>query len=221
MPSSQVSPWQKQMGSQQQWQHSTCHQDSSASWLLGNNLQDTQSHLDHIQPWQPSSQVSHWQKQMDSQQQWQHSTCHQDSSTSWLQGSNLQDTQSHLVHIQPWQPSSQASPWQKQMDSQQKWQHSTCHRDSSTSWLRGSNLQDTQSHLVHIQPRQPSSQASPWQKQMGSRRQWQRSTCHQDSSTSLLQDSILQDTQSHLVHIQPRQPSSQVSPWQRQKGSQQ
>merc|ERR550519_1791817 len=161
MPSSQASPWQKQMGSQQLWQHSTCHQDSSTSWLLGNNLQDTQSHLVHIQPWQPSSQASPWQKQMDSQQQWQHSTCHQDSSTSWLQGSNLQDTQSHLVHIQPWQPSSQVSPWQKQKDSQQQWQRSTCHQDSSTSWLQDSILQDTQSHLVHIQPRQPSSQVSP------------------------------------------------------------
>ena len=70
----------------------------------------------------------------------------------------------------------------EQMDSQRRWQRSTCHQGSSTSQHWGSSLQGKEFH--HTAWGQPSLRAgSSWQ-QMGNQQRWQRSTCHQGSSTS-------------------------------------
>merc|ERR1712193_345033 len=89
------------MGSQQQWQRSTCHLGSSTIQHMGSILLGTQYH--HTACWQPSWQgLSSW-LQMGSQQQWQHSTCHLGSSTIQHMGSILLGTQYH--HTALWQPS--------------------------------------------------------------------------------------------------------------------
>ena len=92
---------EQQMGSQQRWQRSTCHQGSSTIQHRGSSLRGTRFH--HTACWQPSSQAAVSGQQMGSQQQWQHSTCHQGSSTSQHRGSSHLGTQfHHTVLILTW-----------------------------------------------------------------------------------------------------------------------
>ena len=84
---------EQQMGSQQRWQRSTCHQGSSTIQHRGSSLRGTRFH--HTACQRPSWQSGPSWQQMGSQRQWQRSTCHQGSSTTQHWDSILLGTQFH------------------------------------------------------------------------------------------------------------------------------
>merc|ERR1711973_266693 len=124
--------------------------------FIEENLQGRQYH--HSPSWwqQPSwqqqiSSIFPWQQQRGSLRHQQHSTYHQGSSTSSVQGNNLQGRQYH--HSPSWwqqpswqQPSFSAVLWQLQRGSLRHQQHSTYHLGSSTSSVQDSNLLGRQCH---------------------------------------------------------------------------